>query len=319
MRPTARLALAVVALLMLSGCGSSGGGTELRVMVPNSPGGGYDVTARTAMKITESTGITGAVPVFNLTGAGGTVALTRLMHESGNPDLLMMMGLGVVGASITNASSSRVTQTTPIARLMEEPEGIMVRADSPLQSLGELTAAWRADPTRFAIGGGSLRGGPDHLLTMKMAEALGIAPSDVSYLSHDGGGELLPALLAGRISAAASGVWEYTEQIRSGQIRVLAVSGRDRLPGVAAPTLTESGVGVVFSNWRGVIAAPGISDEDRQRLIGVFTDLTATAQWQAELTDNGWTDALLTGDDFAAFLAEQDRDVESQLRVLGSS
>lgn len=316
MRRTATLALLLVGLVLLSACASADDG-ELRVMVPNSPGGGYDVTARTAVKISETTGITGPVPVFNLTGGGGTVALNRLMHESGNADLAMMMGLGIIGATLTNPNSARVTQATPIARLIEEPEGIMVRADSPLQSIDDLTAAWRADPQRFTIGGGSLRGGPDHLLTMKIAEAVDIAPADVDYVIHDGGGELLPALLTGSIDAAASGVREYTEQIRSGLIRVLAVSGMQRLDGVPAPTLTESGVDVVFANWRGVIAPPGISDSDRQALTRIFTDLDQTEQWQDELAENGWTDALLTGDEFAAFLSEQDRDVEAQLEALG--
>ena len=80
--------------------------TELRVMVPNSPGGGYDVTGRTAVKITETTGITDPVEVFNLSGAGGALALTRLMHETGNADLLMMMGLGVIGATVTDKSTA---------------------------------------------------------------------------------------------------------------------------------------------------------------------------------------------------------------------
>ena len=101
-RPLTSLLLAIALLLGLSGCALIGGDDRLRMMVPNSPGGGYDVTARTAVKITETTGITGPVQVFNLSGNGGTVALTRLMHETGNPDLLMMMGLGVIGATVTS-------------------------------------------------------------------------------------------------------------------------------------------------------------------------------------------------------------------------
>ena len=100
-------------------------------MVPNSPGGGFDVTARTAVKIAETTGVTGAVEVFNLSGGGGVLALSRLMHENGNPDLVMMMGLGVIGATVTSKSTASVTDATPIARLIEEQEGVMVPADSP--------------------------------------------------------------------------------------------------------------------------------------------------------------------------------------------
>jgi putative tricarboxylic transport membrane protein len=316
-RQLSSLVLVLVVLLGLSSCGSLGGDERLRVMVPNSPGGGYDVTARAAVKITETTGITNPVQVFNLSGAGGTLALTRLMHETDNPDLLMMMGLGVIGATVTNKSSPKVTDATPIARLIEEQEGVMVPADSPYRTITDLVAAWRARPDQFTVGGGSLTGGPDHLMSMQLAAAVGIAPRQVNYISHDGGGELLPALLGHHIDFATSGVREYTEQIKSGQLRVLAVSGETPVPNVAAPTLTASGIDVVFSNWRGIIAPPGITEADRATLISIFTQLDQTPEWQAELTKNGWTDALITGDDFGAFLAQQDQSVESALQELG--
>ena len=70
-----------------TGCGVTRGDDpsglhRLRMMVPNSPGGGYDLTARTAVKIMEDDDITGRVEVFNVIGAGGTVAMARLMNEA---------------------------------------------------------------------------------------------------------------------------------------------------------------------------------------------------------------------------------------------
>lgn len=317
-RRSASSVVAILAMLIaVTACAPAGGGHELRVMVPNSPGGGYDVTARTAFKITETAGITDPVPVFNLVGAGGTLALQRLMHETGNADLLMMMGLGVIGATITNKSPTRVTDGTPIARLIEEPEGIMVRADSPYRSIDELTTAWRADPDRFIVGGGSQAGGPDHLMSMKLAEAVGITARTVNYIPHDGGGELLPALLDGSIDFATSGVREYRQQIKSGQLRVLGVSGESRVPDLDVPTLSETGIDVVFSNWRGVIAPPGISETETHSLVDIFVKLDRSAEWQAELTRNGWTDALITGEEFTAFLDQQDNSVAASLQNLG--
>jgi putative tricarboxylic transport membrane protein len=310
-------ALLLVAMIVLSACGTSGADERLRVMVPNSPGGGFDVTARTAVKIAESTGVTGPVEVFNLSGGGGVLALSRLMHENGNPELVMMMGLGVIGATVTSRSTATVTDATPIARLIEEQEGIMVPAESPFRTIDDLMTAWRSHPDEFVVGGGSSIGGPDYLMSMELAEAVGLDAGQVTYRSHDGGGELLPAVLNHEITFAASGVREYTEQIRSGQLRVLAVSGSARVPNLDAPTLTESGIDVVFANWRGIIAPPGITTAEKDSLIDTFSRLDRTAEWQAELTRNGWTDALLTGDDFGAFLAEQDRGVANTLHELG--
>jgi putative tricarboxylic transport membrane protein len=112
-------------------------------------------------------------------------------------------------------------------------------------------------------------------------------------------------------------VREYTEQIRSGQLRVLAVSGSTRVPNLDAPTLTESGIDLVFANWRGIIAPPDITTAEKDALIDTFSRLDRTPEWQAELARNGWTDALLTGDDFGLFLADQDRGVAASLHELG--
>jgi putative tricarboxylic transport membrane protein len=102
----------VLGLVALTSCGTSertpagsggggGGGsqpvTDLRVMVPNSPGSGYDLTARAAAKAMEDAQLARNVEVFNLPGASGTVGLQRVVNESGNGKLLMQMGLGVVG------------------------------------------------------------------------------------------------------------------------------------------------------------------------------------------------------------------------------
>ncbi len=120
----------------------------MRMMVPNSPGGGYDLTARTAVKIMEDDKITGRVEVFNVIGAGGTVAMARLMNERGNGDLMMMMGLGVVGAVFTNGSNARASDATALAKMVEEQEGILVPADSPFRTVQDFVAAWKADPAK---------------------------------------------------------------------------------------------------------------------------------------------------------------------------
>ena len=319
------IALLLGCLLILAGCsvGSlidpAGGGTDrLRIMVPNVPGGGYDVTARTAVSIAERSGIAGdRIAVFNLAGDQGLVALNRLLDEAGNGRLAMMMGLGVVGATIATGSSLRVTDATPIARLLTEPEAVLVPADSPYRDIVDLIAAWRADPGGVAIGGGSAVGGPDHLMTMQFARAVGIDPRQVDYGTYDGGGALLPALLDDRIDVAVSSLVEYAEQVRSGQLLVLAVSGPDRVDGIQAPTLTEAGVDVVFTNWRGVLAPPGISDSDRAALVDLFHELEQTPEWHQALAENNWSGAYLAGDDFAEFLRTEDQRVRDTLAELG--
>ena len=104
----------------------------------------------------------------------------------------MQMGLGVVGAAYTQKSKASLNETTPIAKLIEEAGAIVVPKDSPYTDINQLVEAWKKDPKSLAVGGGSSPGGPDHLLPMQLAQAVGIDPKTVSYVSYDGGGELLP-------------------------------------------------------------------------------------------------------------------------------
>lgn len=329
------LGAVVVTTLALTGCGAtkdqgagdssagSGGGsaapaTGLQYMVPNAPGGGYDTTARAAAQVMEKEGITSTVQVFNLPGAGGTVGLQRVVNEKGNGKLAMQMGLGVVGAAYTQKSKASLNETTPIAKLIEEAGAIVVPKDSPYTDITQLVEAWKKDPKALAVGGGSSPGGPDHLLPMQLADAVGIDPKTVSFVSYDGGGELLPALLGNKIAFGASGFGEFLAQVEAGDVRVLAVTSAERVDALKdVPTLKEKGIDLEFTNWRGVVAPPGISEEDKQVWIDAFTRMHESAAWKAELEEKGWVDAFATGDEFGTFLKEQDTQVATLLQTLG--
>ncbi|MFR9730137.1 Bug family tripartite tricarboxylate transporter substrate binding protein [Saccharopolyspora sp. MS10] len=301
---------------------SSGDETEqqirgLRMLVPNSPGGGYDITARTAVKAMEDAELNSNVEVFNLPGAGGTVGLGRVVSERGNGKLAMSMGLGVVGSVYTNHSPVSLQDTTPVAKLVEEPNVVVVAKDSPYRSFDQLVTDWKNDPGGTPVGGGSSPGGPDHLAPMLMAKAAGLNPKQVNYVPFDGGGELLASVLGGKVAFGVSGLGEYRDQIEAGELRVLAVTGPERLPGVDAPTLREVGLDVLFTNWRGIVAPPGLSETDRTKLVGLFTRLNQSPEWQEAMRRNGWTPAFQHGPEFGRFLAEENDRVVSVLEELG--
>jgi putative tricarboxylic transport membrane protein len=315
--------------LVLTGCGTTAEGgsasdsaeegpmSGLRVLVPNSPGSGYDTTARAWAQVLEEEGLAEAIEVFNLEGAGGTVGLQRLVNEKGNAELLMQMGLGIVGAQYSNQSEATLEQTTPIAKLIDEAEAIVVPASSPFQSMGDLVDAWKADPGNTPVGGASNPGGPDHLTPMLLAQEVGVTPSEVNYVAYDGGGELLAGILGGDVEFAATGISEVTESAAAGDVRILAVTTDEPVEGVDAPTLQDENIDLVFTNWRGVVAAPEITDEETQRFVDMMTEMHDSDAWQQVLEDQGWTDAFVTGDEFSSYLDEESQRVESVLSELG--
>jgi len=317
----AGVALALAAAT-LTGCGVTRGDDErdLAMMIPNSPGGGYDQTGRAAVSVMEQEDITGgSFEVTNIIGAGGSVAMTRLMNAEGDENTMMTGGLGVVGSLYSFGLDYQLQDATPLAQLMEDQEGVLVPADSPYKTIDDLAEAWREDPSGVVVGGGSSPGGPDHLFPMQLAKALDIDPKDVTYVPYDGGGPLTSALLGNKIQVGFSGLGEFEGQIAAGELRALAVSGEERLAGKSVkdvPTLTESDIDLVFTNWRGVFAPPGISEERRNELIGYLEEMHDSPEWQQALEDNSWIDTFRTGDEFDVFLEEQDARVASTLKEL---
>jgi putative tricarboxylic transport membrane protein len=322
------LLVALALALAASACGDSGGGsggggggggqvTGLEILVGTAPGGGFDQTARVAAKAMEDANLARNVQVQNLAGAGGTIALQKLVNSKGNGDLIQQMGLGVVGSVYTNKSEATLEQTTPLARLTEEPEIVVVNKDSPYQSFDQLLAAWKADPGKVSVGGGSSPGGPDHLAPMLMAQTVGIDPKQVNFVSFDGGGELLAAVLGGQVGFGVTGVGETKDQIEAGEIRALAVTSAEPVEGLDVKTLKEQGVDLEFTNWRGWVAPPDLEGGDKEALIELATKMHDSQEWKDALTQNGWTDAFITGDEFAAFITSENQRVSDVLSELG--
>lgn len=321
---TATSALCVSVAVLVGACGSepaafagSEGNERVRFVVPSDAGGGYDLTARTLTQALDGDGTDYDVVV--LPGSGGVVGLGRLALEDGNPDLAMVMGLGLIGALETTPSDHAISDVTPIAKLLEEPEVVLVPANSPLRSMADLVAAWTADPSGLSFAGGSAEGGPDGLFRILLARAIGVDASASPYRQFEGGGQLLPALLTGDVDVATTGVSEYLDQIDAGTVRALAISTADRAPVVDAPTARESGVDVVFANWRGILAPSGLTDEQLTVWFDRLRTLEASEVWQNILTRNGWRSSVLTGSDFARFLTEQATFVHETLPVSSTS
>ncbi|MDF2762132.1 MAG: C4-dicarboxylate transporter substrate-binding protein [Thermomicrobiales bacterium] len=300
--------------------------TPIEIMAPAAPGGGWDTTAREMQRVLQEEGIAPTVEVYNVEGAGGTVGIAQLVNdEAGNDHHLMMMGLVMIGAIATNASPVTLEQTTPISSLTAEFEVIVVPADSEYQTLDDLIAAFQADPTAISWGGGSA-GGTDHILVGLIAQAVGVDPTQINYVPFSGGGEALAAILGGQVSAGVSGVGEWLDQIESGELRALAVSGvagaeaggaTPVASAPIAPTLQEQGIDVELANWRGLVAPPEISDEGRDCLIAMVEQMVASEGWTQTREQYGWQDFAMFGDEFATFLDAERERVTGILTELG--
>jgi putative tricarboxylic transport membrane protein len=287
------------------------------IMAPAAAGGGWDTTAREMERALTGSGTAKEVSVFNVEGAGGTIGLAKFAAEGRkDPHKLMVMGLVMIGAIKTNNAPVNLDKVTPIAALTAESEAIVVKADSKYKTIQDLVTDFKANPRSISWGGGSA-GGTDHILVGLLAEAAGVDPSGVNYVAHSGGGEALSAILSGGVTAGVSGISEFTDQVKAGKLRYLAVSGARPVAGVDAPTLQSTGHDVVLENWRGVVAPEGVSKEDRDAVVKAIEAMHNSAQWQESLKAKGWNDFYIAGDEFDQFLKDERARIESVLVKIG--
>ncbi|WP_020179326.1 tripartite tricarboxylate transporter substrate-binding protein [Methylopila sp. M107] len=290
---------------------------SLKITAPAAPGGGWDQTARAMQMVLQTEKLATGVQVENVPGAGGTIGLAQFaLRSKGDPNALIVGGFVMVGAIITNKAPVTLDQVTPIARLTGEYEAIVVNADSPVKSIADIVTMLKANPGSVSWGGGSA-GGTDHITAGLIAKAAGVDPTKVNYIAYSGGGESMAAILGGKTTVGVAGYGEFDSQVKAGKLRVLAISAPERVAGIDAPTLKESGLDVVIQNWRMVAAPAGLKPDKKAELVKTIAAMAKSQAWQDQLKAKGWTDTFLEGDAFEAQLKSDIAKTEAILKEIG--
>ena len=326
-------AAAAVLVLAIGGCGNKaetgggGGGAaanwpqrDLRIMAPADPGGGWDSTARAMGDVIRKAEVVDkGVEVYNVPGAGGTIGLSQLSSkQSGKSNELMVMGLVMLGAIQTNKSPVDLTKTTPLASLTTEPEAIAVQLEVALQDARRPRAGHEGRPGQVL---GRRRLGRRHRPDPPGAarEGGGRRPVEAEVRRLLGGGEALQSILSGSVDAGISGVSEFADQVEAGKMRVLAVSGAEGVDVAGKPvkSISEQGLDVEITNWRGVVGPPDIKPAERDAAIEALQKMHDSAEWQDAMKQNDWQDFFKTGDDFQSYIDSENERVKGILGEIG--
>ncbi len=307
------IAVAAIGTAAVGSITSAASGQEISasmtIVAPAAAGGGWDGVARELQQAQKANGLVNNVQVVNMPGAGGTIALGNVSVLEGQPNNMLVGGTGLLAATIQFDSAATLDDVTPLAVVVEEYDVIVVPADSPHKTLDDLVAAWKDDPKSLPwTGGGSF----DQLVVTDLALAAGIDPVDTTYISSDGGGEAIQALLNGTAQAAAGGYPDNIDQIEAGRLRALALVAEEPIDGIDIPTAAEQGYDVSLTNWRSLSAPSGLADEDVEALTELVLDSVATPEWADAMARYHWTERLITGDELDAFLEDE----ESRIRTL---
>lgn len=311
MRRRTVLALGVLALAGACGVHSPPRRREeLSLAVPGPPGGCRDGVAAGLKALIERSGWARAVRIRREAGDGGPA----LAGKGGpRPDLLIA-DPSLLAARALARDPLLVTRAAPLARLAGEWEVLVASPDSGYRTFDQFAAALLRDPGGPRVAGGADRG-PEHLLYGMTARGLGADPRLLDYVAFDSRAQAVAAVLDGRLALGFGSRREVAPHVRAGRLRPLAVSSAERLPGVDAPTLSESGVRIVYANWTGLITSHG--EAERDALLDLCRAVADAPGWRSLCERNDWTPMWLDGDDFAQWLTIEARRTALLLNDLG--
>jgi putative tricarboxylic transport membrane protein len=293
------------------------------MVAPSGAGGGWDKTARSVTKIMSETKLVSqTMTVENKPGGGGAVFMAEYATADKKNDYRLFVSsppILINNLKKDGNSPYGFKNTTPLAMLTRDYGAIVVKSDSKYKDLKSLIDAIKADPTKVTMAGGSAPGSMDHLVAVLPAFKSGVDPKQVKYVSYDGGGEAMAALLGGNADAIATDASSVGEYLKAGKVKVLAFSSPERLGGdlKEIPTMKEQGIDTEFNIWRGVFGPAEMSDAAKKYWGEQLKALNDKPEWKKELETNGWTTDYKNADDFKAFLQQQEGQVKDLLNALG--
>lgn len=294
-------------------------GTDLRsnltIIAPAAAGGGWDTIAREMQMVQRENQIINNTQVVNQPGAGGTIALSNLINMEGDPQTLMVGGTGQLAATIQYETEATLDDVTPLAVVVEEYGVIVVPGDSPYESLDDLVKAWKDDPRALPwTGGGSF----DELVITDLALKAGVDLANFQFVSSDGGGEAIQALLNGTAKAATGGYPDNVDQIEAGNLRALALVAPEPVEGIDIPTAVDQGYDVSLTNWRLLAAPPGITEEEKAELEDVILETIDAPEWAEAVERYHWSENRIFGDELTDFLETERERISGLYEEMGS-
>lgn len=289
----------------------------LEVIVHTAPGGGNDLLARAVAQMLEKEKLLPVrMQVINKPGGNGAVAAAALSEKKGESNVLgFITSVWIANPLTTSEAKVTLHDLTPVANVLREPAVFAVRTDSPYKTLKDFIDAAKAKPGELKQSGGSVTS-RDNIIRQTLQSSTG---AKWAFVSFQGGGERLAALLGGHVDMMVIEPQEAGEQIRAGKLRVLAqIADKPLASYPNVPTLKQAGFDVVATpQIRAVVAPPGIPKEALAYYEDLFLKLSKTASWKKYVEDYQLEDSYSTGADLGKSITQIEKDMRAQFQVAG--
>lgn len=291
---------------------------HIHLLIPGGIGGGWDDTARSVGLALKESNLVHSISFENISGNSGGKAISYLIRTANTQkNTLMVNSTPIVIRSLQKVSSDSFKDLTLIASIITDYQVLAVRIDSELNSLNDIVKAFKKNPHKLKVGGGSSRGGMDHLVCAQIFKSLDLNPNDLYYISYDGV-EALDALFNKDIDIISTGFGEVFDKHKKGSLKIIAVTSKNPIVGAEdIPTFNSLGINMDFINWRGFFAAPGIDKLRVKKIQMILKKMLDTPKWKEIQKRNGWKNLYKTDKEFETLLREQEDSISMIIRDLG--
>jgi len=292
---------------------------RLHILIPGGAGGGWDSTARGVGEALTRSGLVPRASYENMSGGDGSKAIAYLIETAERQtDTLMISSTPIVLKSLKNIFPQSYKDLTPIAAVIADYGAFVVKTDSKYTNWQQVIADFKLDPRNVLIAGGSVIGGMDHVVAAMAFDKSGVDARTLRYIPYNAGAKAMVGLLSGETQLLSTGLSEALALAEQGEVRILAMTAAARMdhaPDVS--TISEQGVDLVFTNWRGFFGAPGLSENKVREFQDLLEKMYGTEEWEDIRAKRGWSNLYVSGDDFIAFLKDQEAEMGPLMDELG--
>jgi putative tricarboxylic transport membrane protein len=291
----------------------------VELVATNAPGGGSDRIGRIMIKILQDKRfVPTPVNLVNRPGGGSSVAYNYVNQFPGNGHYLVMGSRSLITNNIAGHGPS-YTELTPVAYLFDEYIAVTVKPVSPIRTGKDLISFMKRDPTAISFGIATSLGAPNHSGVAAAFKVAGIDIKKTKNVIFPSGGAASTALMGGHVDVVPISVAFAASLLRNGQVRLIAITAPERLPGVLkdVPTWREQGFDAIVSQWRILIGPKGMTAGQVAYWEGVMRRMMDAEDWKNEMETNFWRANFQSGAEARKFLARDYTEARAFLTELG--
>jgi len=274
----------------------------IKIVVPFPAGGTSDVLARlVGQKMSESWGQ--PVVVENRPGSNGNLGADQVAKSSADGHTLVLMDVGnlAISPSLYKLPFNPQSDFEPVAMVGYSPHLLVTSSQVPANNVAELIAWVKAQKGKVNFAAAAGMGSAPHLAGVLFAQRAGI---DWGYVPYKGGAQAITDLIGGQVDLTFNGMVATLPHVKSGKIKLIAVSSAKRNPvlGHQVPTVSESLPGFLTGSWQGLLAPAGTPKAAVDKLHAEVMRITALPDVRERLTTLGAEPNTMSPSDFGQWL-----------------